>query len=73
MAEFAVILVHTTSDAIYAERILKRAGLAIKLIPTPRHLGSDCGSAVRIAASERGQCEDLLAAAGVAVDRIEQM
>ena len=26
MSDFAVILVHTTSDAIHAERVLKRAG-----------------------------------------------
>ena len=56
MSRYAVILVPTTSHAIQAERVLKRAGLDAKLIPTPRHLSSDCGSAVRIAASDRETC-----------------
>ena len=66
MARFAVILVHSTSHAVQVERILKRADIAVKLIPTPRHLSSDCGSAVRIAAKDQHKCEQLLgeAAAG---------
>jgi hypothetical protein len=71
MSEFAVILVHTTSHAIQAERLLKRAGLAVKLIPTPRHLSSDCGSAVRIRAEARARGEQVLAEAGMTIDRVE--
>ncbi|HNQ24355.1 MAG TPA: DUF3343 domain-containing protein [Phycisphaerae bacterium] len=71
MAELAVILVHSTSHAIAAERVLKRAGLEVKLVPTPRHLSSNCGSAVRIPARDGAVCEQLLQAAGVPVDRIE--
>ena len=71
MAELAVILVHSTSHAIAAERVLKRAGLEVKLIPTPRHLSSDCGSALRIAADDRAFCEQALREAKVPVDRIE--
>ena len=71
MSDFAVILVHSTSHAIQAERVLKRAGLEVKLVPTPRHLSSDCGSAVRIAAGERVDGERALGEAGVPIDRIE--
>ena len=71
MSAFAVILVHSTSHAIQAERLLKRAGLAVKLIPTPRHLSSDCGSAVRIGAEDQQRCEEVLAQAGVPLDRVE--
>ena len=73
MSVFAAILVHTTSDAIHAERVLKRAGQAVKLIPTPRHLSSDCGSAVRIEAADRAACERLLGEARVSIDRIEPL
>jgi len=73
MAKFAVILVHSTSHAIQAERLLKRAGLAVKLIPTPRHLSSDCGSAVRIAADDRTRGEQVLNEARVLIDRIERL
>ena len=44
MSEFAAILVFSTSHAVHAERVLKQVGLTVKLIPTPRHLSSDCGS-----------------------------
>jgi hypothetical protein len=73
MAEHVVILVHSTSHAIAAERVLKRAGLEVRLIPTPRHLSSDCGSAVRIAADARAAGEQALTAAGVPIDRIESL
>ncbi len=71
MAEFAVILVHTTSHAIQAERVLKRADLTVKLVPTPRHLSSDCGSAVRILAGEQEAAQEALTVVGLEIDRIE--
>jgi len=73
MARFAVILVHSTSHAIQAERVLKRAGLPAKLTPTPRHLSSDCGSAVRIKSGDRARGEQVLNEAGVPIDRIEPL
>jgi len=71
MNTYAVILVYSTSHAIQAERVLKKAGLPAKLIPTPRHLSSDCGSALRIAVEDRSRTEQLLAEARVSIDRIE--
>ena len=73
MGCFAVILVHSTSHASHAERVLKQAGLKVKLIPTPRHLSSDCGSAVRIAAEDRARSERLLAETRVSIDRIQPL
>ncbi len=46
---YAVVLFHSTQGAIKAERVLVRAGFAVKLIPTPRQLSSDCGTALRCA------------------------
>ncbi len=73
MTDYAVVLVHSTSHAIHAERVLKRAGLEVKLIPTPRHLSSDCGSAVRIGGEDAEQAEQLLTGANVLIDRIEPL
>ena len=47
MSEFGVILFHTTSAALRAEKVLQRSGLTVKLIPTPREFSSDCGMALR--------------------------
>lgn len=71
MTDFAVILVHTTSHAIQAERVLHHAGLRAKLVPTPRHLSSDCGAAIRISLADRVASEQALRNAKVEIDRIE--
>lgn len=41
--EKAVVLFHSTSHAIQAERILTKASISCTMIPLPRHLSSDCG------------------------------
>jgi len=48
-----VVTFYSTSVAIRAEKVAKGAGCIVKLIPMPRHLSADCGTALRI------QSEDL--------------
>ena len=45
--EYGVVLFHSVSHALHAERIVMRAGFKIKLIPVPRQLSSNCGTALR--------------------------
>ena len=52
MEQYSIILVWTSSHAIRAEHVLNQAGIACKLIPTPRYLTSDCGMSVRIARTD---------------------
>ncbi len=47
MTRYGVVLFHTTSSAMRAEKVLKKEGYSIKLIPTPREFSSDCGIALR--------------------------
>jgi hypothetical protein len=47
MNNYGVVLFHTTSSAMRAEKTLLQRGLAIKMIPTPRQFSSDCGIALR--------------------------
>ena len=47
--EFGVVLFFTTSAAMRGEKVARKAGLEVKLIPTPRQLSSDCGIALRFA------------------------
>jgi hypothetical protein len=42
-----VVLFHTVHDMFTLQRELERQGLGVKAIPTPRHLSSDCGTALR--------------------------
>lgn len=56
--QYAVILVHSTSHAIRGEKLLRKAGVAHKLIPVPRQLSSDCGICIRVKRedTEAGLC-----------------
>lgn len=65
MSEYGVILFYTTSAALRAEKVLQRAGLTVKLIPTPREFSSDCGMALRFPWPQVEQARAALAAARV--------
>ncbi|MDR0311744.1 MAG: DUF3343 domain-containing protein [Acidobacteriota bacterium] len=67
---YSVILFHTNSAALRAEKILLREGFAIKLIPVPRQLSSDCGIALRFDRSRETRVGEVLEAAGVPIDSI---
>ena len=52
MDRYSVVLFHSASHAIRAERVLLQVGIANKMIPTPRQLSSDCGMALRFDRSD---------------------
>lgn len=45
--QYSVALFHSITGALQAEKRLKEKGVAIKLIPVPRQLSSDCGVCLR--------------------------
>jgi hypothetical protein len=47
MTQRGVILFHTNSAVFRAEKVLGKAGLSVKLVPTPRQFSSDCGIALQ--------------------------
>jgi len=67
VSEFGVILFHTTSSAIRAEKVAQKAGYDCKLIPTPREFSSDCGIALRFAWGDGDGIKGCLEEAGVDV------
>ncbi|MCY3023168.1 MAG: DUF3343 domain-containing protein [Planctomycetota bacterium] len=67
MSTQGVVLFHTTSAAMRAEKTLLRAGLTVKLVPTPRHLSSDCGIALRFDWPAAAAARKLLEEANVPV------
>lgn len=70
---YAVILLHATSHAIRAERLLLDAGVRCKLIPVPRQLSSDCGVCVRVARADRMVAERILGDEGLQLDGIHDV
>ncbi|MCD6553177.1 MAG: DUF3343 domain-containing protein [Anaerolineae bacterium] len=73
MSDYGVVLVPSTSHAIRAERVCHLAGLKVKLIPTPRHLSSNCGTALRFDWAEREAVEEALRANNVDYDGFHRM
>jgi hypothetical protein len=60
MNKYGVILFDTNSSVMKAEAVLLRAKQAIKLIPTPRELSSDCGISIRFDWNQKSGIEMLL-------------
>ncbi len=73
MKVYGVVLFYTTSAALKAEKVLKAAGLEIKLIPTPRQLSSDCGMALRFDWPLAQTIEETLRAAQVEHAGVRQL
>jgi hypothetical protein len=71
--DFCVVLFYSTSLAIRGEKIAKEAGLKVKLIPTPRHLSSDCGTALRFEEKDRDDLISALEAVDLEYDRISPL
>jgi hypothetical protein len=57
----SVILFHSTSGALMAEKLLKKEGIAYKIIPVPRHLSSDCGVCIRFSSQDESLVRKALA------------
>jgi len=70
MTQYGVILFHTTSAVMRAEKLLVGEGYSIKLIPTPRQFSSDCGIALRFDWTQREQVKLVLDEAGVEFDTL---
>lgn len=70
MSEYSVVLFHSTSHAIRAEKVLKQAGVVHKMIPTPRQLSSDCGMALRFDRADEEKVARTLAEHKVTINGI---
>ncbi len=70
---FGVILFHTNSSALRAEKVLLKNGLTVKLIPTPREFSSDCGVSLRFLWSDEAPVRALMVSANIDIDAIHPM
>jgi hypothetical protein len=68
-----VILFPSVHFAIRAEKLTREKGFTVKLIPVPRHLGSDCGVCLRFLWDEKDPVESLLKTEGVKMDSVHRL
>lgn len=62
---YGVLLVPSVSHALRAEKLVQQAGIDCKLIPTPRQLSSDCGTALRFRWDDRTAVQSAVEKAGL--------
>ena len=60
MSDYGIVLFYNTSSVMRAEKALRNAGVAIKLVPTPREFSSDCGMAIRFDLQDKERVRALL-------------
>lgn len=73
MNQYGVVLFHTTSSALRAEKVLKKHRIPVKLIPTPRELSSDCGVALRFDRDQTASVQTILEKSQVDVAGIHEL
>jgi len=58
-----ILIFRGTHQVLSAEKRLKGGGVALRLIPVPRRLTSDCGLAIRIPLDQRDRARKILSRA----------
>jgi uncharacterized SAM-binding protein YcdF (DUF218 family) len=70
---YGVVLFHSVSHALRAERVVQRAGLKIKLIPVPRQFSSNCGTALRFLWPDEAAVREILAGARLSIEAVHKL
>lgn len=73
MSTYGVVLFHSTTHALRAEKVLQAAGVPTKMIPTPRQLSANCGMALRFERGDRIRVEESLKEGRVPVNGIHDI
>ncbi len=58
---YCVALFQSVNHTLLAEKLLKEAGIVIKMIPVPRNLSSDCGVCIRFSPQDQRALQEALA------------
>jgi hypothetical protein len=70
---YGIAVVPSASHALRGEKILLRAGIQVKLIPTPRQLSSNCGTALRFLWEQHEQVAEILKNNGIILDSLVEL
>ncbi len=68
-----VVVFYTIHAVFRLEKALKVRAVETKPIPTPRHLSSDCGTALRFPWSCRAEVEAVIGELDIEVDGIHEL
>ena len=68
-----VVVFHAIHAVFRLEKALEGKGMKTKPIPTPRHLSSDCGTALRFPWSRRAEVEAAIDELQIEIDGIHEL
>lgn len=68
-----LLIFHSIHRVMRAEKILKQAGLDVRLMPVPRQLSSDCGLSLAFVFADREQVEAALQEAGCFSEELHKL
>ncbi|MCU0857211.1 MAG: DUF3343 domain-containing protein [Pontiellaceae bacterium] len=60
-----ILVFESTHAVLKAEKWLKANSVPYEILPTPRHISSDCGMAIRLEQTEGVSIPDLLLQSGI--------
>jgi hypothetical protein len=63
-----ILLLHATSHAMKAEKILVNAGIECRIVPVPKNISSDCGVCVRIRSGDLPRALESMNAGGLEIE-----
>ncbi len=69
----SVIILNSVSQVLRAEKKIKSEGIEVELIPTPRHLSSDCGTSIVFCSLERQKIEGILKESNISFSAIHEI
>lgn len=64
MERDGILIFHSIHRVMKAEKVLKKAGLDVRLMPVPRQLSSDCGLSLAFRLGDRAGVQQALEEAG---------
>lgn len=70
MERDGVLIFHSIHRVMKAEKVLKKAGLDVRLMPVPRQLSSDCGLSLAFPLGDREAVQQALEAHGCAFEEL---
>ncbi|MEW6034257.1 MAG: DUF3343 domain-containing protein [Chloroflexota bacterium] len=70
---YSVALLGSPLAVMRAERLLREQGLAVKAIPVPREVSSDCGICLRFLPADEGRIRELLGQHGVGIVGVHEL
>ncbi|HBG22816.1 MAG TPA: hypothetical protein DDW83_06130 [Peptococcaceae bacterium] len=71
--DFDVLTFPSTHYALKAEKLCKKDGIRVAMIPLPRELSTDCGVSLIVCPEECKNAENLLRQAGVSLNGVHRL